>query len=112
MNKTTFNKKIDSVGRIVIPAKLRSQLGLNTGDNVDFFIHQEEDKTYLCMECPNANKSNDELDEAIAALAKLGYKIVKEDWQKHASASGDGLLAEAQPEFPPRTHHTQFFSYF
>lgn len=79
MEKTTFNKKIDSAGRITLPAKLRTQMGLDIGDDLDFYIHQEDGKTYLCLECPNAGKQKQkEVDAAIAALAKMGYKIDKE----------------------------------
>lgn len=72
MEKTTFSKKIDSVGRIIIPAKLRTQLELNIGDIVEFYIHKQDNKTYLCFECPNAEKQK---DAAITMLKNLGYEI-------------------------------------
>ena len=54
MVKTEFARRIDSSGRLVLPAKLREQLNLNVGDVCDFFLYDDpEGKRFLCIECPD-----------------------------------------------------------
>lgn len=54
MTKTTFSRKLDTIGRLMIPSKLREDLHMVIGRNYEFFIKQENDKVYLCIECPEA----------------------------------------------------------
>jgi len=54
MVETEYARRIDSSGRLVLPAKLRETLNLNVGDVCTFFLHDEPDgKRYLCIECPD-----------------------------------------------------------
>lgn len=75
MEETKFARKLDSSGRLVIPIRLREQLHLNQGDIYRFLLHEENGKTYLCIECPN---SVTELEGALAILRKNGYEITEE----------------------------------
>lgn len=72
MQKTPYNRNLDNVGRLVIPSKLRAQLSLEPGDNCEFFIHENDEKTFLCIECP---KALNEIEKAKRLLVENGYKI-------------------------------------
>lgn len=73
MKTTQYARKIDSLGRIVIPSKLRQELNLNADEVFPFFIHEEPDgKVYLCIECPNAES---EIAKAKALLEKIGMTV-------------------------------------
>lgn len=72
MLDTKSARRLDSIGRLVIPSKLRAQLSLESGDECEFYIHEEEGSTYLCIKCP---KVISELDKAKQLLAAHGYEI-------------------------------------
>lgn len=72
MKTTQETRKMDSAGRLVVPSGLRSELNLNTGDICEFFIHEHEGDTYLCIKCPNVlNK----IEEAKRILREAGITI-------------------------------------
>lgn len=71
LNKTEYARKLDSNGRLVIPAKLRDKLELQEGNIYDFFIHEQDGKTFLCIECPVKG----ELEKAFELLESQGYSI-------------------------------------
>ena len=68
MLKTLFTRKLDSLGRLMIPSKLRDQLHMVAGRNYEFFVEKINDKTFLCIECPDAGN-----------MADLGYKEIKRE---------------------------------
>ena len=72
MLETQSSRRLDSIGRLVIPSKLREQLSLESGDDCEFYIHEEKGVTYLCIKCP---KALSELDKAKQLLEAHGYKI-------------------------------------
>ena len=47
-------------------------MNLVVGETYQFFTHQEQGKTYLCIECPEIPS---EIDAALAVLKKNGIKI-------------------------------------
>lgn len=69
MVKTEYARRIDSTGRLVIPAKLRAELAIETGDTHDFFIHEMDGKKYLCIEC---YRSENEIEKAKRVLREAG----------------------------------------
>lgn len=72
MQETNQSRKIDSTGRVIIPSGLREELSLQSGDICEFFIHEHEGDTYLCIKCPNVlNK----IEEAKRILREAGIKI-------------------------------------
>jgi len=75
METTSYTRKLDTVGRLMIPSKLRSDLHMTLGRNYEFFLEQKDGKVYLCIECPEAS---DELAKAKEALEQNGYKVIKE----------------------------------
>ena len=76
MKKTDFARYLDSVGRLVIPSKLRTQLHLDTGTECVFYIYEDNGETYLCIKCP---KQETELERAIKIIQQNGLKIVDND---------------------------------
>lgn len=72
MQDTNQSRKVDSTGRVIIPSGLRDELSIQTGDICEFFIHEYEGDTYLCIKCPNVlNK----IEEAKRILREAGIKI-------------------------------------
>lgn len=63
---------MDSTGRVVVPSALREQLSLRTGDECDFFIHEHEGETYLCIKCPRVEN---EIEKAKRVLREAGIAI-------------------------------------
>lgn len=41
MRATGYVRKLDSLGRIVLPKSLRRQLNINIGDNIEMFVDDE-----------------------------------------------------------------------
>ena len=73
MTDTGYSRKIDSSGRIVIPANLREELNMNTGEEYHYFIGKSNGKTYLCIECYNVEN---EIEKAKRILRENGYTNV------------------------------------
>lgn len=69
MKQTEFARRVDSSGRIIIPSQLRDQLDIRPGDTHEFFIHEHEGKTYLCIEC---FRVEDEVEKAKRILREAG----------------------------------------
>lgn len=72
MERTQHSRKIDINGRIIIPSQLREQLEVKCGDTHDFFIHEEDGRTFLCIECFNLE---DEISRAKRILREAGIKV-------------------------------------
>ena len=69
MKQTEYARRLDSNGRLVIPAALRDELNIQAGDTFDFFIHAHNGKTYLCIEC---YRVEDEIEKAKRVLREAG----------------------------------------
>lgn len=74
MVHTEYARKIDSNGRVIIPSQLRDQLDIRPGDSMEFFIHEENGKTYLCIEC---YRVEDEIEKAKRVLEAAGFFLTK-----------------------------------
>lgn len=72
MKQTEYARRLDSSGRLVIPSKLREELQIETGDAFDFFIHEQDGKKYLCIEC---FRLENEIEKAKRILREAGIKI-------------------------------------
>lgn len=62
MKQTKYERKMDSAGRILIPSKLREEVGLEPGDSYAFYTHYEDGKLFLCIEC-DRNKIEEKIEE-------------------------------------------------
>lgn len=69
MRQTEYARRVDSNGRVIIPSQLRDQLDIRPGDELEFFIHEENGKTYLCIECA---RIEDEIEKAKRILREAG----------------------------------------
>ena len=76
MTNTNLMRRVDSLGRLVIPIKLREKLGLETGIEGNFFTHEDNGKTYLCIECP---EQETDLQKALKIIEKNGLKIAEQN---------------------------------
>ena len=72
MKETEYSRRLDSSGRLVIPSKLREELRMEVGDSYDFYIHEHNGRTYLCVEC---FRKEDEIERAKRILQEAGIKI-------------------------------------
>lgn len=72
MKDTGHSRKIDSNGRIIIPSQLRDELKIGPGDVYEFYILEQDNKTYLCIECFNLE---DEVERAKRILREAGIKV-------------------------------------
>lgn len=73
MNPTNKSRKLDNLGRLVIPATLRKDYGIQEGKDYQFYIHAENGKNYLCIEIGDAE--NTELMKAKKLLEEAGYSV-------------------------------------
>lgn len=72
MVETQYARRLDTSGRLVIPIRLREELGLTVGDVYQFFKYEANGKTYLCIECP---EQETEIQKAIKLLQANGMTI-------------------------------------
>lgn len=70
MKQTEYARRLDSNGRLVIPSALRDELNIQAGDTFDFFVHEHNGKTYLCIEC---YRVEDEIEKAKRILKEAGF---------------------------------------
>lgn len=69
MKQTEYARRVDSSGRIIIPSQLRDQLDIRPGDTMDFYLHEENGRTFLCVECVRVE---DEVEKAKRILREAG----------------------------------------
>jgi bifunctional DNA-binding transcriptional regulator/antitoxin component of YhaV-PrlF toxin-antitoxin module len=73
MKKTQCSRLLDSLGRIVVPKKLRDTYGIETGQEFEFLLHEQNGKRYLCLELPEPQ--SEEIQKAKAMLERAGYTV-------------------------------------
>lgn len=74
MQETTFSRKLDSSGRIMIPIRLREQMGLTSGQEYYFTTMVKDSRKYICIDCGSVDSS---LEEAMKIIQANGLKIVE-----------------------------------
>lgn len=79
VERTKYSRKIDQMGRIVIPSKLRDKYGLTIGNEYTFCVFEEGNHRYVCLDCGERSSTPDDLDKATKLLEANGFKIVKSD---------------------------------
>lgn len=74
MESTGLTRKLDSMGRFVIPRKLRDEMGLITGQEYSFYtLEDDEGRKFICIECPGIDQKT--LEEARRIVEKYGPKF-------------------------------------
>lgn len=77
MRATGIVRKIDNMGRLVVPIELRKINGIENGDPIEFFVDDEEN-IILHKFNPIDDWTKEELREALFAAAKDAGKDPKE----------------------------------
>lgn len=78
MELTQWSRKIDKMGRIVLPVRLREQYNLVTGLECPLYTHEDEEgKFYICFQVPPRAVQN--YKEALEILKKMGYNVSKDN---------------------------------
>lgn len=68
LKKTAYARKIDAMGRIMIPSKLRDELGIQGGDIMHtYFLTNDDGSKFICFKIPDVS---DEIEKARALLAR------------------------------------------
>lgn len=68
LKKTAYARKIDAMGRIMIPVKLRNELQIQGGDIMHtYFLTDDDGARFICFKVPDAA---DEIEKARALLAR------------------------------------------
>lgn len=63
------------MGRIMIPIRLREELGFEIGNEYSFFTHETDDgQTFLCIKCPSG--TDDKIKKAIDFLKSKGIETL------------------------------------
>lgn len=76
MKQTQWSRKIDKMGRIVLPVRLREDFGLETGLECPIYTHEDEEgRVFICFLAPGQSVQN--LKEARQLLERSGYAVTK-----------------------------------
>jgi bifunctional DNA-binding transcriptional regulator/antitoxin component of YhaV-PrlF toxin-antitoxin module len=73
MQETEFTRKVDSMGRIIIPSKLRERLGIKAGIPYKFYVHSAGGEVFVGIKC----KDTQTVRDYIFALERAGYEVTK-----------------------------------
>ena len=59
MKTLDCSRKLDSMGRITIPIRLREQLGFEIGHEYSYYLFEENGMKFLCIKCPDEPRADD-----------------------------------------------------
>lgn len=75
------SRKMDNVGRIGIPKKIRDDYKMLDGDDFEFFILKTDNKKlFLCLELIPNRKTPEELEALIHNLQEYGIEVPQDLW--------------------------------
>lgn len=69
-------RKLDNLGRIVIPKSLRTRLDISECEELEFFTMQAEGKNFICL--TNNHEEDPKYRAAASVLEELGLDIPQE----------------------------------
>ena len=99
MKDTGIVRRIDVLGRVVIPKEIRKTLKINEGDPVE--IYTEKDALVIKKYSP-VKTLGGSLDCAAESLAKCtGHSVIICDKANYISAAGSGIKESFQTGYPP-----------
>lgn len=70
------SRKLDNLGRIVIPKGLRTRLGISDGEDLEFFTMQADGKNFICL--TNNHEEDPKYRAAASVLEELGLEVPQE----------------------------------
>lgn len=74
IKENTF-RKVDSLGRVSIPKGMRDRLGINEGEEVEFYLlNTDAGEQFVCLTNHKANR----YETAVKTLLELGLEIPEE----------------------------------
>ena len=71
-----MSRKLDNLGRIVIPKGLRTRLNISDGDELEIFTTSIDGINYICL--TNNVKQDPRYTSAVAVLEELGLDVPQE----------------------------------
>lgn len=74
MAEKVYSRKLDAAGRLLIPVKLREELGMEIGKTYDYTVKEIDKHRYICIDC---GEILSELDKAKQIVQSAGLKIVE-----------------------------------
>ena len=72
MRSENITRKVDSLGRIVLPKNLRLRTGIADGDEVEFFTKESNGRQFICLS--KAGYEDPRYEIARGVLEELGIK--------------------------------------
>lgn len=80
MQETKYSRKLENNGRLLIPIRLREEMGLIPGKVYHFFTHEENNRKFICIDCGiPETKPVLTIEEAVRIIQENGMKIVQND---------------------------------
>ena len=79
MQVTEYSRKLEKSGRLMIPIRLREEMGLVPGKEYHFFTHIEDGHKFICIDCGPEIDTNTTLEQAMKIVQENGLKIVQND---------------------------------
>lgn len=76
MEETTFSRKLEKSGRLMIPIKLREEMNMIAGKEYHFFTAIENGRKFICIDCgPEIGTT---LEQAMKIIQANGMKVVQD----------------------------------
>lgn len=75
MQATNYSRKLEKTGRLMIPIRLREEMGMKTGKEYYFFTHEVNGQKYICIDCGSVSKTT--LEEALQIVKENGIEIIQ-----------------------------------
>ena len=69
-------RKVDSLGRVVIPKSIRDKAEIKENDEVEFYTCEEDGRNFICLSKSGTKDKKWEI--AAAALRELGLDVPEE----------------------------------
>ena len=68
-------KKLDSVGRLVIPKTIRYKAGIPEGGDISFYYMEKDGRKYICLTNAVVEKVEEKYKLAAEVLRELGEPV-------------------------------------
>lgn len=76
MEETTYSRKLEKSGRLMIPIKLREEMNMVPGKEYHFFITIENGRKFICIDCGPEIETT--LEQAMKIIQANGMKVVQD----------------------------------
>lgn len=89
VKSTGIIRKVDELGRVVIPIELRRNLDINEKDKLEIFVEHDQiilkkyEPAKTCHITGEVSEENVELADGKLVLSKKGAKLIIDELQRH-----------------------------